>query len=110
MRVALPLALAALVVSNLVAQSGRFTVGIVRLDGRIVPFAAYDSGRWERAWPEADETTNITTVDNIPSVWSRRGEQVPNLWQVWPATGGTPTRAESAGLKSSRRFVPVRSP
>ena len=36
-------------------QSPSLTVAIVRPDGYLVPFAAYANGRWERAWPAADE-------------------------------------------------------
>lgn len=35
-------------------ESQRFTLAIVRVDGRLVPFAAYDDGRWEKAYGIAE--------------------------------------------------------
>ena len=95
----LPLILAALVITSAAAQDQRFTVAIVRPDGGLVPFAAYDAGRWERAWPEADEATGITAIDSVPSVWRRRGGHVPTVWRVWPASGGTPIQARVGGIE-----------
>lgn len=95
-----PFLLAAIAITSLAAQAQRFTVAIVRPDGRLVPFAAYDAGRWERAWPEADEASDVTTIDNVPSVWRRRGERVPDVWQVWPASGGRRIDAKVTGLEA----------
>ena len=99
MRRALPLLLAALVITSLAAQGQRFSVAIVRPDGGLVPFAAYDAGRWERAWSEAGEATDATVIDSVPSVWRRRGGRVPDVWRVWPASGGTPIDATVSGLE-----------
>jgi hypothetical protein len=94
------LALAALLMTTASAQSERFTLAIVRLDGRIVPFAAYDRSRWERAWPEADEAADGTpTIENTPSVWRRRGDRVPNVWRVWPSSGGSRIEAHVKGVE-----------
>jgi hypothetical protein len=95
----LPLVLVALAVTGAAAQAQRFTVAIVRPDGGLVPFAAYDAGRWERAWPQANEATDITDVDSVPSVWLRRGGRVPDVWRVWPASGGTPLQAQVGGIQ-----------
>lgn len=99
MRNAAPLILAALVATSAVAQDQRFTVAIVRPDGALVPFAGYDAGRWERAWPEADEAIDVTSVDRVPSVWRKRGDRVPDVWRVFPASGGTPIQAQAAGIE-----------
>jgi hypothetical protein len=99
MRRALALLLAALTITSLAAQGQRFTVAIVRPDGGIVPFAAYNAGRWERAWPEADEATDARSIDSVPSVWGRRGGRVPDVWRVWPASGVTPIDARVSGLE-----------
>lgn len=93
------LVLAAMVITSAAAQDQKFTVAIVRPDGALVPFAAYDAGRWERAWSEADEATDITAIDSVPSVWRRRGGSVPNVWRVWPASGGTPIQAQVSGIE-----------
>ncbi len=80
-------------------QPQRFTLAIVGPDGRLVPFAAYDGGRWEEAWPGADDEPHATpTLDNVPSVWRRRGDPVPLVWQVRPATGGSPVQAHVKGV------------
>ena len=80
-------------------QPERFTLAIVRPDGRLVPFAAYDGGRWVMAWPEADEEPGSTpTLDNVPSVWRARGDPVPLVWQVWPATGVRSIQAHVNGV------------
>lgn len=94
----LTLVLVTLVITSAAAQGQRFTVAIVRPDGGLVPFAAYDAGRWERAWPEADEATDAKVIDNVPSVWRRRGGRVPDVWRVWPASGGTAIDAKVSGL------------
>jgi hypothetical protein len=99
-RTCLRLALAALLMATASAQSERFTLAIVRLDGRIVPFAAYDRSRWERAWPEAAEATDGTpTIENTPSVWRRRGDRVPNVWRVWPSSGASRIEAHVKGVE-----------
>jgi hypothetical protein len=98
MRRSLPLLLA-LIITSLAAQGQTFTVAIVRPDGGLVPFAAYDAGRWERAWPEADEATDAKTIDSVPSVWRRRGGRVPDVWRVWPVSGVAPIDATVSGLE-----------
>ena len=75
-------------------------MAIVRLDGSLVPFAAYDAGRWQRAWPEADEAIDAKpTVNNVPSVWRQRGERVPNVWRVWPASGAPGIEVQVKGVE-----------
>jgi hypothetical protein len=91
--------LAVVVGTTLAPQPDRFTLAIVRLDGALVPFAAYDAGRWEPAWPEADQATEVTNIDNVPSVWRRRGERVPTSWRVWPAAKGVPIDAQVSGIE-----------
>jgi hypothetical protein len=100
MRFALLFALAALGTSSPATQPQRFTLAIVRLDGAIVPFAAYDGGRWERAWPDADEAIERTpTIDGTASIWQKRGERVPRTWTVWPATGASSIQAHVNGIE-----------
>lgn len=92
--------LVALAASVATAQADRFAVAIVRLDGSLVPFAAYDAGKWQRAWPEADEALDIKPPpDNVPSVWRRRGERVPTVWQAWPASGSAAVKAQVKGVE-----------
>jgi hypothetical protein len=58
-------AVIALLVSAAATQSDRFVLAIVRLDGRLVPFAAYDAGRWEQAWPEAATPSTPPTLPRL---------------------------------------------
>ena len=87
-----------------------FVVAIVRTDGRLVPFAAWNGAAWERAWPAAGEAiparidveTGLpapTDVDAVPSVWSRRAAPVPRTWSVRPAAGGRPIRTRVRGAE-----------
>ena len=99
MRHLLSLVLAAMMITSAAAQDQRFTVAIVRSDGALVPFAAYDAGRWERAWPEADEATDVKAVDSVPSVWRRRAGRVPGVWRVWPASGAPGTQVQVNGVE-----------
>lgn len=99
MRRSLPLLLAGVVVTGLAAQGQGFTVAIVRPDGDLVPFAAYVDGRWERAWPQADEATDARTIDSVPSVWRRLGSRVPDVWRAWSGSGATLTDARVSGLE-----------
>jgi hypothetical protein len=99
MRRALSFVLIALGVTTACAQGERFTVAIARADGALVPFAAHEAGRWDRAWPEADEATDVTDIDRVPSIWRRRGDRVPDVWQVSPASGGAPIQAQVSGIE-----------
>jgi hypothetical protein len=84
-----------------IAQSARLTIAIVRADGYLVPFAAYDRGRWERAWPAADDgNLDDPTFENTPSVWKRRGQPVPKTWQVWPTSATAPVQARVTGIEA----------
>ena len=57
------------------------------------------AGPWVKAWPEADEEPGGTpTLDNVPSVWRARGDPVPLVWQVWPATGVKSIQAHVNGV------------
>jgi hypothetical protein len=80
-------------------QPQRVVIAIARSDGRLVPFAAYDSGRWERAWPGADEAVESTSLDTAPSIWRRRGEPMPALWRVWTGSGGASIHTRVLGVE-----------
>ncbi len=83
-----------------VADANRFVLAIVRPDGRLVPIAAYDAGRWQHAWPEPDENRrDAVTFENIPSIWRKRGEHVPRTWKVWPASAAKPMTAHVKGAE-----------
>ena len=90
----------------------RFTLAIVRVDGRLVPFAAYDDGRWEKAWPEADdeEPRGTPSLDKVPSVWRKRGDTVPGVWQVWSRLAWVPSRPTSKVSTTSAHSAASNSP
>ena len=83
----------------ILGQPVSFTIAIVRPDGHIIPFAAYANGRWEHAWPAADEG-DITgpTFENTQSVWRRRGQPVPRIWHLPTTTGNRPLHARVSGV------------
>jgi hypothetical protein len=97
MRTGILLVLVAVFVSTAGAQPRRFAVAIVRTDGRLVPFAAWNGGGWQRAWPEIFEAAGSPAA--IDEVWLRRGQRVPRLWRVWPSSGGGPVRARVRGVE-----------
>lgn len=109
MRNAAPPILAALVATSAVAQDQRFTVAIVRPDGALVPFAAYDAGRWERAWPEADEAIDVTSVDAVPSVGASAATACLMFGACFPPPAEHRYKPRQPVSKSSKRIVPVRS-
>lgn len=90
---------AALITTSSAAQGQRFTLAIARTDGLLVPFAAYDAGKWEKAWPEVDEAIDAKLPGDVPSVWRRRGERVPDLWRVSSLFGGPVIDARMSGVE-----------
>src|SRR5207253_3038803 len=52
------------------AAPDMFTVGVLRRDGIVVPFAAYDGKQWRNRWltPGADVDVPID-LRNVPSRW-----------------------------------------
>jgi hypothetical protein len=89
--------LATLLASAADAQPPRFSVAIVRTDGRLVPFAAWNGAAWERAWPEIFAVPITQTA--LDEAWSRRGKDVPRLWRVLPSSGGGPVPARARGVE-----------
>ena len=81
------------------AQTQFFTIAIVRPDGRMVPFAAYDAGEWLAAWPEPREAfDDVAAPDAVPSIWRTRGQRVPDVWRFSPLPGGPPTDLRVTGV------------
>lgn len=56
------------------SQERRFVIAVARPDGHLVPFAAYNRGRWTRAWSQA------------------------RTWHVWSAAAAQPTTARVSGV------------
>jgi hypothetical protein len=82
------------------ANSERLTLGVMRSDGILLPFAAFDGRNWTTPWPDAIRGFGNTGVElpvnleSIPSDWW--GKQVPTEWRVWPR-GGAATAFKPLG-------------
>jgi hypothetical protein len=98
MRIAIGVVLLAAALTAAESQTKPFGVGVLRRDGVIVPFAAFDGKRWSHNWPapSADLTIPID-FRSVPSRWW--GPTGPiDTWTAWPgkASGGAP-RSVKAG-------------
>lgn len=77
-----------------------FMLGVLRRDGILVPFAAFDGRRWSKPWPEP--VTNPVapiTLAGVPRRWTRNADPA-GPWMVLPlaAGSGTPERVERRAL------------
>ena len=95
------LLLAAFALAASAAQQ-RFAVAIVRPDGRLVPFAAHEDGRWEPAWPTPEYAPGRPSIADVQSAWRKRGEPVPRTWRVWLASGAPSFETRVTGLEVVR--------
>src|SRR5690242_19293191 len=73
------------------AGSERFTLGVMRADGILLPFAAFDGKNWTTPWPAENRRIDGRPIDlpenlqAVPREWW--GKDVPAEWRVWPRTG-----------------------
>jgi hypothetical protein len=64
-----------------------FGAGVLRRDGVIVPFAAFDGKRWSSPWPlPALDLTVPIDLRGVPSKWWGPTGAL-DTWQVWTAAG-----------------------
>src|ERR1700760_1949162 len=70
------------------APRDAFGVGVLRRDGIIVPFAAFDGKKWIDNWPLPDAEVHVPiSVRDVPASWW--GPTPPlEHWQAW--IGGAP--------------------
>lgn len=83
-----PVLALALAVTLPVAGEGRtsFGLGVLRRDGGLVPFAAYNGRVWTADWPGADSTEFPISLDSIPKRWW--GAPGPAAsWTAWLLDG-----------------------
>jgi hypothetical protein len=61
----------------------RFTLGVVRRDGILVPIASYDNGHWFRRWPLPSAEREVPIgLGDIPADWW--GVEGPTTkWTMW---------------------------
>lgn len=79
------------------AAPERLTLGVMREDGILLPFAAFDGRRWSTPWPSTiggpgGPRDLPATLDAIPAGWW--GRDVPAQWRLWPrgSHAGAPVR------------------
>jgi hypothetical protein len=78
----------------LVSAAGRsddrpgFTVGVLRRDGVLIPFATYDGSKWSNRWSAEQATDLPIGLGDIPKDWWAGG-QPQTAWTAWPASGGS---------------------
>ena len=72
-------------------SSGHLVLAVVRSDGLLLPFAAFDGRKWSTPWPDdiggssgPDLPVNLASV---PLKWW--GGEEPGPWNVWPRDGGS---------------------
>ena len=60
-----------------------FGVGVLRRDGIIIPFGAFDGKRWSNNWPAPqDDLTVPINVRDVPSRWWGPTRAL-QTWQAW---------------------------
>lgn len=83
-------------------HDGRGALAILRRDGILFPFAAFNRDTWRVTWPIRIESTEIpTTSDGIPKEWW--GTRSPNQWRAYLANGDD-TYLELKGPTTFRSF------
>jgi hypothetical protein len=63
----------------------KLTIGVLRRDGIVVPFAAYDNGDWSAPWPGPLRGLTLPlSMEDVPKKWW--GAAGPAAaWKAWPA-------------------------
>ena len=79
----LVLCLTAAVVLSAADAKVRFALGVLRRDGILIPFAAYDDGDWSVPWPNSPRRiARPISLDDVPQKWW--GPQEPEApWRAW---------------------------
>ncbi|HEY7285200.1 MAG TPA: hypothetical protein VH497_07150 [Vicinamibacterales bacterium] len=67
-----------------------FTLGVMRRDGALIPFAVFDGKHWDNNWPPpATDLIVPITRESIPKRWW--GDDPPSGdWQLWTQNGPAP--------------------
>lgn len=82
---------AALAAGSAAQPSAAFSLGLIRADGILVPFAMFDGYAWIAAWPEPDEPiASDRSLAAVPSLWRQRHQQVPQSWHVLTPAAAMP--------------------
>jgi len=76
------------------SSDGHLVLAVVRNDGLLLPFAAFDGRKWSTPWP--GEIGGPATPDlpanlaSVPQKWW--GGEEPGPWNLWPRDAGSATR------------------
>lgn len=73
---------ALLLTAGAAAAPGEFSVGVLRRDGVLIPFASFDGRVWEVAWPGASASILPISLADVPRRWwGGVGPDAP--WRAW---------------------------
>jgi hypothetical protein len=79
-------------------------VGVVRNDGLLLPFAAFDGRKWSAPWPSGIGGPGgpdlPVSAASIPDKWW--GGDQPGSWNLWPRDAGSPRRITLQSLAMMR--------
>jgi hypothetical protein len=76
----------AAVVSAAAPPSTILTLGILRRDAIVVPFAVYDGQHWENHWPEPTQSVDVPiSLRSVPEGWWGHAGPLDS-WQIWKGT------------------------
>lgn len=68
-----------------------YSVGVVRADGTLIPFAQFDRGTWRAIWSGPDAIVPLTLDDVEERWWGKGGPALS--WMLWKgATESTPLK------------------
>lgn len=60
-----------------------FTLGVLRRDGHVIPFAAYDGKSWSSPWPAITQFAELPiSIDDVPEQWWGKGGR-PRDMTLW---------------------------
>jgi hypothetical protein len=93
------LAILAPVLPGSVADRERLTLGVLRRDGIVLPFAAFDRGRWLAPWPSQLRHLDLPiTLDDVPERWWGGGKRPAEMtaWADGKRLGGVKLTAPVA--------------
>jgi hypothetical protein len=78
------------------------SVAVVRRDGILIPFAAFNGKRWSNAWPppKADLQVPISLA-SVPKGWWGPTPPVTE-WQLWPVPSDRPGAADPRTIRATQ--------
>jgi hypothetical protein len=71
------------------APGTAFMLGVLRRDGVLIPFAAFNGHDWSDPWPASDTSAALPiNLDAVPKKWWGPAAQ-PTPWTAWMVADGT---------------------